>query len=198
MSLKENISMVKEELSTEEQFFEQAVKTERFVKKYKKPLIGLVVAIGLAVAGTLSYDAYLASKRDAANAAFMTLQSHPDDTKAQQTLKAEAPLLYDAWRMSVAIDSGDAKTLEALSSSPAPEVADISTYEAAGLQKNEKALDAYAYRQEAVYKELALIDDAVLLLRADKVEQARQRLKMIPAESPVFPLATALMHYGVQ
>ncbi len=198
MSLKENISMVKEELSTEEQFFEQAVKTERFVKKYKKPLIGLVVAIGLAVAGTLSYDAYIASKRDAANAAFMTLQNRPDDTQARQTLKAEAPLLYDAWRMSVAIRNGDTGTLETLSSSQAPEVADISTYEAAGMKKDQKALDDYAYRQEAVYKDLALVDEAVLLLRGGKVEQARQRLKTVASESPVYPLAAALMHYGVQ
>ncbi len=198
MSLKENISMVKEELSTEEQFFEQAVKTERFVKKYKKPLIGLVVAIGLGVVGTVGYDAYVASKKDAANAAFMTLQIHPDDGKAQQTLKANAPLLFDAWRMSVAIKNGDVKTLQTLASSKAPQVADISTYEAAALQKNEKALDGYAYKQDAIYKDMALIDEAVLLLQAKKSEQAHQRLKMIGSESPVYPLAMALMHYGVK
>ena len=36
VSLKENIEMVKNELNSEEQFFEKAVQTERFVKKYKK------------------------------------------------------------------------------------------------------------------------------------------------------------------
>ena len=35
MSLKEELEMVKEELSSEEKFFEKAVITEKFVKKYK-------------------------------------------------------------------------------------------------------------------------------------------------------------------
>jgi len=35
LSLKQDIEMVKEELNSEEKFFEKAVLTERFVKKYK-------------------------------------------------------------------------------------------------------------------------------------------------------------------
>jgi len=47
LSLKENIGMVKEELTAEEQFFEKAVVTERFVKKYKNVMIGSLVVIVL-------------------------------------------------------------------------------------------------------------------------------------------------------
>lgn len=198
MSLKENIAMVKEELNTEEQFFEQAVKTERFVKKYKKPLIGAVVAIVIVVIAVMAYDAYTSSKRSAANAAYMTLQNDPTDAQAQQTLKANAPLLFDAWQMSRAIQSGDTQTLQSLSRTAAPEIADVSAYEAAALAKDQAALGGYAYKQDAIYKEMAIVDEAVLLMQAGKTEQAHQRLKLISAESPLAPLAEALSHYGVK
>jgi hypothetical protein len=198
VSLKENISMVKEELSTEEQFFEQAVKTERFVKKYKKPLLAAVAAVVLAVAGTMAFDAYDASNRAAANEAYLTLQQDPSNAKAQKTLKANAPLLYEAWQMAAAVKAGDVKALQKLSSSVSPEIADVSTYEAAADAKDTAALDAYAYRQNAFYKELALIDEAVLLLRAGKTEEAHRRLNMVDTDSPVAPLAEALAHYGVK
>lgn len=190
--------MVKEELSTEEQFFEQAVKTERFVKKYKKLLIGVVALIVVAVIAAMAFDAYKGSKRSAANTAYMTLQNDPLNTAAQETLKADAPLLYDAWRMSRAIKSNDPAALQALTASASPIVADISAYEAAALEKNQAAVDKYAYGQEAIYKEMALVDEAVLLIEAGKTAQAHQRLKMIDGESPLAPLAEALSHYGVQ
>jgi hypothetical protein len=198
VSLKENISMVKEELSTEEQFFEQAVKTERFVKKYKQPLIAVTAAIVLAIAGTAAWNAFEASKRTAANTAFLTLQSDPANAEAQATLKADAPLLFDAWRMATAIDANDTATLKALAASPAAEIADMSRYEAAAIGQDQAALDRYANEQGALYKDMALIDEAVLLLRAGKTDEAHRRLKMINGESPVAPLATALAHYGVQ
>jgi len=198
VSLKENITMVKEELNTEEQFFEQAVKTERFVKKYKKALIGGVVLIVLIVAANLAYSTYEASGRSAANAAFMRVQEHPEDAKAAATLEAEAPRLYAAWTMARAVDAGDADALLLLENAPASEVVDISTYEAAVLAKDDKTLGDYAYRQNAIYRDLALIDEAVLLLKSGETAKAHQRLKMIPAESPASALASALAHYGVK
>lgn len=198
MSLKENISMVKEELNAEEQFFEQAVKTERFIKKYKKPLIGVVAAIALGVVATLGLDAYAASKRTAANTAFLALQNDPMDAAAQETLKANAPLLFDAWRMSEAVKNGDVAALQSLAASPSAVIADVSTYEAAVIEKNQAALGGYAYRQDALYKDMALVDEAVLLIEAGKVSEAHQRLKMVDSQSPLAPLAEALAHFGVQ
>lgn len=198
MSLKENLAMVKEELTTEEQFFEQAVKTERFVKKYKRTLIASAVAVGLFIASMAAYDAYMTQKAEKVNAAFMLLQEAPQNAEAAEMLQKDAPLLYDAWRMSQAVKNGDAETLKALSDSVAPEVADISTYEAAAIEKNSAALGSYTYSQDAIYKDLALIDEAVLLLKAEKVDEAQRRLKMIDSQSPVYGLASALMHYGVK
>ncbi len=198
MSLKENITMVKEELNAEEQFFEQAVKTERFIKRYKKPLIGAAVAVAVGIVSTMGYNAYEASKQAKANEAFLTLRTHPDDAQARETLQAEAPLLYDAWRYGKAVRDGDAATLKALQKSAAPVVADLSAYEAAAIEKDRAALDGYAAKDDAVYRDLAVIDEAVLLLQAKKVSEAHRLLQGVAGESPVYPLAVALMHYGVQ
>ena len=84
VSLKENIEMVKNELNTEEQFFEKAVQTERFVKKYKKPLIGLIAAAILIVGGGSAYDIYVQNRVDQSNAAFNALMADANDQAAQE------------------------------------------------------------------------------------------------------------------
>ena len=42
MSLKENVSYIKDEISTEEQFFENFFKIEKFYKKYKKIILVII------------------------------------------------------------------------------------------------------------------------------------------------------------
>ena len=103
VSLKENIEMVKNELNSEEQFFEKAVQTERFVKKYKKPLIGLITAAILAIGTGSAYDIYTQNKIDQSNAAFNVLMADPDDQAAQEQLKTLNPKLYDVWALSKAL-----------------------------------------------------------------------------------------------
>jgi hypothetical protein len=77
LSLKENMEALKEELSSEEKFFESAIRTERFVKRYQKPLIALVVASLLAVGGAIAFQAYADAKIESSNAAFNLLLSNP-------------------------------------------------------------------------------------------------------------------------
>jgi hypothetical protein len=58
LSLKENIQAVKDELNSEEKFFENAIRTERFVKKYQKPLIAAVVALVIGLGSYAGYGVY--------------------------------------------------------------------------------------------------------------------------------------------
>ncbi len=55
--------MVRSELSSEEQFFEQAIVTERFIKKYKNVIVAIAVAIAVGVVGGVAYRAYEENKR---------------------------------------------------------------------------------------------------------------------------------------
>ena len=197
MSLKENIEMVKNELNSEEQFFEKAVQTERFVKKYKKPLIGLITAAILAIGTGSAYDIYTQNKIDQSNAAFNVLMADPDDQAAQEQLKTLNPKLYDVWSLSKALKSKDQETLRTLQSSKALAVADLAAYELSAIEEDAEGLESYAQKSGALLKDLALIEAAVLLMEKGDVKSAKEKLSMIDINSPLYESAQSLAHYGV-
>jgi len=197
VSLKENIEMVKNELNSEEQFFEKAVQTERFVKKYKKPLIGLITAAILAIGTGSAYDIYTQNKIDQSNAAFNVLMADPDDQAAQEQLKTLNPKLYDVWSLSKALKSKDQETLRTLQSSKALAVADLAAYELSAIEEDAEGLESYAQKSGALLKELALIEAAVLLMEKGDVASAKAKLSMIDINSPLYESAQSLAHYGV-
>ena len=198
MSLKDNIEMVKDELNSEEQFFEKAVQTERFVKKYKKPLIGVVVAAVLALTAGSAYNIYTQNKIDASNSALNILLDNPSDAAAQKELKNLNPKLYDVWTLSNALKTKDKAALSSLQSSKALVVADMAEYELAAIDQDETALQNYAQKSDALFKDLAVIEAAVLLMEKGDKEAAHNKLAMISMNSPVYKLAQSLSHYGVK
>ena len=198
MSLKENLEMVKDELNSEEKFFEKAVITERFVKKYKKPLIGAVVAIVLVVVGNLAYTASEQSRVESANLTLAKLQQNPKDELALARLESLSPALHDVWVYSQAIAQKNAADLEKLKNSKALLVKDASTYEAAEYKEDLASLESYSEEQKAIYKDLAAVMSAVILMDKGKIDEAHDRLQMISVNSPLAQMASALMHYGVK
>lgn len=198
MSLKENVEMVKEELNSEEKFFENAVITERFIKKYKTMLISGVVVLVLGVATNAVYDANVRANIENANIALASLQKDAKNQEAQKELKTLNPELFDAWELSEALKSGDTKTLTSLKTSKAIAVSDVAAYQSAVVSKDMKALEAYSMQPKAIYKELALFELAVLLIEDNRVDEAHEKLRMIPKESPLYRYSQPLMHYGVK
>ena len=198
MSLKQDIEMVKEELNSEEKFFEKAVITEKFVKKYKNVMIATVVAVVVLVAANIMYDVNKQNTIDEANNTLVELQANPKNEAALARLKTLSPNLHDVWVYSQAIADEDMKTLAKLKSSKAALVSDLSMYELATDTKDEKALNDYAMKQSSVYKDLAIIQTAVILINKGESEKARAKLAMVPLDSSLAQLAKALMHYGVK
>jgi len=198
LSLKENIEMVKEELNQEEKMFENAVKTERFVKKYKTPLISTVIAIIVVLVGSSLYKANVESKMEASNAAYSTLLVSPQDADARQVLKENNLALFDAWKFQVAIANVDEKTLEVLKTSKNDVVADLATYELATIKQDSAALNSYAQKSNSILKDMALLNEAVLLMKKDKIEEAHACLAQINDKSSLKQTAMMLQHYGVK
>jgi hypothetical protein len=198
VGIKENLSMVKEELNTEEQFFESAVKTERFVKKYKKPLIGTVAAAVILIAAGSVYDLYRQNRVEQSNAAFAALQKNPADESAQKELRNLNRDLYDVWSLSQAVKTGDKEALQTLQKSKALAVSDLAAYESAVLDQDTSALEKYVLNQDAIYKDLALIEQAVLLMEAGDVKSAHEKLDRIDRSSAMYQLSRQLFHYGVK
>jgi len=190
--------MVKEELNQEEKLFESAVKTERFVKKYKMPLISALVAIVVVIIGNSIYQSNVSSAITASNKAYLTLLTSPEDTQAAKTLEDNNKALYDAWQLNTALKAKDEASLSTLTSSSSAVVADLAKYELAAMQKDKKALNEYALKQDAILKDLAILNEAVLLMQEGKTAEAQERLKLIDEKSSLQKVVTLLQHYGVK
>ena len=195
MSLKENIEMVKEELNSEEKFFEKAVVTEKFVKKYKNVMIGSLVAVVFAVGGNIVYEANKQSQIEAANKALLELDKDAKNSSAALQLQSLSPELYDVWVYSRAIATKDMISLKKLKNSKTLIVNDLANYE---LAKDSKSLQEYASKQSSIYRDLALIQSAVLLIDKNEITKAHQELSKIGVSSPLNKIALALLHYGVK
>ena len=198
MSLKENIDMVKDELNSEEKFFEKAVMTERFVKKYKKVMIGSVVAVVLLVAANIVYDANKSANIEEANVALLELNKDPSSVEAKAKLESLSKELYDVWSYSQAIANKDIKALEELKSSKTLVVSDLAKYELASANADQDGLSKYSMKQNAIYKDLALVQNAILFIDKNEIQKAHQELRKIPQDSSLNKVALALLHYGVK
>ncbi|MEK6659857.1 MAG: hypothetical protein AABY36_09275 [Campylobacterota bacterium] len=195
MNLKDNISMIKEELNSEEKFFEKAVMTEKFIKKYKKVMIASVAVVAFVVSANLLYDMNERSKVTAANAALSKLQADASNVTALNELKAASPNLYDVWVFSQAVAKKDLEALKGLKNSKALIVGDLAKYEAA---QNAASLEEYASKQDAIFRDLALVQSAVLLFSENKIDEAKEKLSKVSKDSSLNKMVLALMHYGIK
>ena len=95
MALKENIKAIRQEISAQEQFLESLIKGERFFKKYKWLILGVVVAIVLA-AIVINVNTILKEKRVLeANETYLALLNNPNDGSALELLKKRDLKLYN-------------------------------------------------------------------------------------------------------
>lgn len=199
MSLKTDIEMVKEELTSEEKFFEKAVVTERFVKKYKNVMIGSVVAVVLFVAGDIAYNVNKQNTIDSANATLAELQKSATPNPATVArLSSLSPALSDVWNYSQALAHKNIVEMEKLTKSKTILVGDLATYNVAQNSNSVVKLDAYSAKEDAIYADLARMQSAVILMNEKKLDEAHKVLSMINLNSPLSQAASALMHYGVK
>ncbi len=189
--------MVREELNSEEKFFESAVKAERVWKKYKTAIIGGVIAIIAVVVINAINEAQNESDAVDSNRAYATLLNGAD-ASAEKELESLNPELLLAWKFSNAIASSDVKALEALASSTDALISDLAKYELAVLSSNESKISSYATSQNAIYKDLAIVQSALILMKNDQTQRAHQKLSLVSQDSPLFKVAKSLMHYGVK
>ena len=190
--------MVKEELNSEEKFFEKAVITEKFIKKYKKPMIAAIVALVLVVGANIAYDINKQNQITAANQALETLGKDATNSEALLALKSISSDLYDVWIYSNAVAKKDMATIKELKSSSAVMISDLAKYEIAQESKDSALLDAYASDQDAIYKDLALVQSAIILMSNSEIQEAHDKLAMVSPQSSMIKIANALRHYGVK
>jgi len=187
--------MVKEELNSEEKFFEKAVVTERFVKKYKNLMIASVVAVIVLVGGNMAYESNENAKIVAANNLLNQLQKDPSNSVKASELNSLSPALFDVWMFSQATVNNDTDRMKKLQNSKALIVSDLAKYE---LAKDVNSLDEYSSSQSAIFRDLALVQSAILLLNENKIDEAHNQLVKVSKESSLSKIASALLHYGIK
>ncbi len=186
MSIQDNVNYVKKELSGDEKVLESALKIETLYKKHKFKIWAVVAALLLFFAGKAVMNAMHEAKLAEANQAFLTLQTKADDTEALQILKTKNPALFELFTYAQAAKKKDAKALSILAGSSNTVIADASKYTTATLER--KPADS------KLYKELALLEEAYLAIKAGDTKSAKAKLELINERSPLAMLVSLLRH----
>jgi len=189
LGLKENIQVVKKEISTEEQFLEGMIKSERFFKRNKKYIFSAVALIVLGVSG-YTIDTLMTEQRlKASNEAYTMLLKDANNTSAQETLKQKNPKLYMMFLFETALLKGDVEALKEVAlSKENPIVADVAAYQLSQLDLNSTL-------KGELMSGMVLLQEGYALLKEKKVDEARLKFAQIDANSPLKQIAKNLEHY---
>ncbi len=181
-----DIADVKKQLSGDEKILESAFKLETIYKKYKFLIWGLVVVLILAFSGKTAMNAMKEAKLAEANSAFLTLQTKADDAQALATLKEKNPVLFELFSYAQAAKNSDVKALSALTGSTNAVIADASKYTVA-------ALDSKPVSSK-LYKEMALLEEAYISIKAGDTKNAKAKLELIDERSSLSMMTKLLSH----
>lgn len=192
--MNKNIEYIKEELSYQERFLESTIKLETLMRKYKKLLIAVVVIALLAIVGYNVNEYLKTSAIENSNRAYLSLIENPNDKVAKATLKSENPKLYSIFLLQSAVSSKDTTELNSIKIEDKI-LNDLKSYQVASLSQDLKLLSQYSSNKEAILKDLAVFQEAFLLIESKKFTLAKSRLAMIDFNSPLRDLANYLQHY---
>ena len=190
MNISETINEAKKELSSDEQMLASAFKLEKLYKKHKIKIysvltLATVYVLGTAIMGTLAQQ-----KLETANSAYLILEKDSKNKTALNELKIENPALFELYSYQEAIKNSDKEVLKTLSTSSNTIIADLSTYHLS-------VLEGKATKSE-LYNEFALVNNASLLIKDGKIEEAKDELTLIGEDSPVYNISQMIKHYTIK
>ena len=106
------------------------------------------------------------------------------------TLQSNNPALFELFNYKKAIDNNDTTELKALVSSENSIISDISRYHLAVIEGTSV--------ESELYGDMALINNANLLIKEGKMGKAKEQLALIDEQSPVHNIATIIKHYTIK
>jgi hypothetical protein len=197
LSLKENVEVIKEELSSEEKFLEQAIRAERGFKRYKKPIFGV---LGALILGALSYQGlqmYHEMRLAKSNDAYLVLKKDANNQEALKTLQENNPALYEIFLFSQAMQTRDVKALQSFTSSKDPILSDVASYQLVAMSPSAQTMQSYSMKQDAVLKDIATLNSAYLLIQEGQKQKARESLSAIGMQPTAQRFAKLLQHFSL-
>jgi hypothetical protein len=185
MSLKENVKFIKDEISTQEKFFEGFFKLEKVWKKYKvvivsSSIIAIALFIGIAINNYLTIQKNIKN-----NIAYDKLLEIPNDKNAIIVLKKSNPKLLAI--ANYVNNKNIVVNVEFLEQ--------ISKFNKAIQINNINNIDKIFLDSNFLLKEYALFQKSLSQTIDKKYENAKKTLALIPTNSAISQLSNQLKHY---
>ncbi len=190
MSIQDTLNEAKKELSSDEQILVSAFKLEKLYKKHKIKLFSIIAIVALYFGGTAIMNSIQHQKLVVANSAYLTLLTDANNTQALADLQSNNPKLFELYTYQKAMNNLDTTALKELASSKNEIIADLSAYDLAIIE-GKPAKSEYL-------EDVALVNNAYLLIKEGKMKEAKEQLDMINEESPVFNIAKIIKHYTIK
>ena len=182
-----DIKEVKEEIKKEEELLVKVFKLEKFIRKYKKPLIGIAVVIVAVFIGNSVYNYYKTSKLIKENNALNRLLENPNDKEALNIVK-ENKKLYDLYLM----QKGDYQNITTKA------LEEFKAYKLAMQKGDAKSLEEYLNNPNYhILKDAVRVALIRIYLSENKRDKAVLLSNEISPDSKFKELATYLLHYGI-
>ncbi|EOH7340682.1 hypothetical protein ACMCWU_001621 [Campylobacter coli] len=187
MGLKDNLKAVKAEINTEEQFIENFIKGERFIRKYKLYIFALIAILVVWFAISFISDKINQRNLKESNEIYTSLLNNPSDKELLAKLKNKNTNLYAIFLMKeFANDINNTEIKNQLQS--------LSTNSNTNhLLKN---IISLSLGEKSIFlKDYDKILQAYQLLAEGKIEQADILLSQTKDDSALSQIAKNLKHY---
>lgn len=187
MGLKDNLKAVKNELNTEEQFIENFIKGERFIRKYKFYISAVVIILVAWFAGNFIISKINDYKTKEANEIYANLIQDPSNKNLLEQLKNKNTNLYAIFLLKENINDFNNTTLQ-------NELKQI--YNNAQTNTLLKNIVALSLGDKSIFlKNYDKLLEAYKLLEQNKIEEANVLLSQIKENSSLNQIAKNLKHY---
>jgi len=190
LNISETLNQAKKELSSDEQMLASAFKLEKLYKKHKLKIYTVLTIATIYVIGTAIVNNIAEQKLVTANSAYLALKKDATDQTALNDLKTNNPALFELYNYQKAMKDSDKEALTALSSSSNSIIADLSGYHLSILEGKPA--------KSELYNEFALVNNASLLIKEGKIEDAKDELMLIGEDSPVYNISKMIKHYTIK
>lgn len=206
MSVKNDLTQIKNEFDKDGQILENAFRFEILLRRYKKSLIALLVLVmaGIVYMGVSSY--LTQQRHTKANEAYREILK-AQTPELLETLKQNSPMLYDFYLYT---HNPSEETLQSLMKSKNELIAQIATYE--HIQHtldsllapfSESSTDSNPSEvfatlpalQDKTLQQWLLLQQAAILLQKGYKQEAKDKLMLLDENSDFARIGKALRHY---
>ena len=206
MSVKNDLTQIKNEFDKDGQILENAFRFEILLRRYKKSLIALMVLVmaGIVYMGVSSY--LTQQRHTKANEAYREILK-AQTPELLETLKQNSPILYDFYLYT---HNPSEETLQSLMKSKNELIAQIATYE--HIQHTLDSLLAPSSKsstdsnpsevfatlpalQDKTLQQWLLLQQAAILLQKGYKQEAKDKLMLLDENSDFARIGKALRHY---